>query len=191
MKKKYLLLPLLVSLFVQSVAFASVGAKLSGGEDKQVTKFDLYGCTDTFDGNTLTHDCRVMSGTSAVFTGNVTIQSSLLVGGRFGASSTIGSSSNGINPSTLPYSILYKRIGNAVATETATLPAGTAGQVLAIVITGCGPSGTWTVSTTSSRLWGSMVFNAKDDMAFLQYDATLGWMPLSLNSVTLNAFSQP
>lgn len=121
---------------------------------------------------------------NVVVTGTLTFNTSLLAGGRFGASSTIASSSNGINPSTLPYSLLIKAIGN-VAGETATLPNGTAGQILAIRIIGCGPSGTWIVTPTSSASVSTLTFNAVGDSATLMYDATIGWIVLSSESVTV------
>lgn len=118
------------------------------------------------------------------FTGDVTFQSSLIAGGRYGASSSIPSSSNGINPSTLPYSLLLKSVGN-VAGETATLPNGTSGQFLKIQVVGCGPAGTWIVSRTKGSGWTTMTFNGRGDEAFLLYDSTLGWIILSSTSVTV------
>lgn len=117
-------------------------------------------------------------------TDDLTFQTSLLAGGRYAASSTIPSSSNGINPSTLPYSVLTKSIGN-VAGETATLPAGRPGQLLVIHIIYAGTSGTWTVTLGHSAFVSTLLFNATGDSAALVYDETMGWIVMDTNSVTV------
>jgi hypothetical protein len=117
-------------------------------------------------------------------TGELTYQGTLLVGGRFAASSTIPSSSNGINPSTIAYSLLLKSIGN-VAGETATLPNGTKnGQKLTILCIGCGPSGDWTVTPTKGAGWLSFTMNAKGDQISFTWDSVLGWLIEGAESVT-------
>lgn len=185
MKKLFSFALVLAALFGAGQAFASVGWSESGSTTiNQAANITAYGCTQSFDGFTETLDCRTISGTSATFTGNVVFQSNLTANGRIGASSTIASSSNGINPSTLPYSVLRKSIGN-VAGETATLPNGTDGQVLTIYVDVCGTSGTWIVSRLKGTNWGTMTFNAAGDTATLLYDSTLGWIITSYTSVTI------
>lgn len=118
-------------------------------------------------------------------TGDLTYQGSLLVGGRYAASSTIPSSSNGINPSTIPYSLLLKSIGNHATAETATLPNGTKnGQKLVIFVIGCGPAGSWVVTPTRGAGWTTATFNAKGDQLTLTWDSVIGWLIDGAESVT-------
>lgn len=182
----FALLAWLLTSFGVNTSFASVGVQDDNGDVSQATDLDFGADLDVTNNDsrkTIDLD-QTLALTSVTTTGDLTFQSSVLAGGRIGASSTIPSSSNGINPSTLPYSVLLKSIGN-VAGETATLPNGTSGQILAIQINGCGPSGTWIVSRTKGSGWTTLTFNAKGDTAVLMYDATLGWILLSSESVTI------
>jgi len=122
---------------------------------------------------------------AVTITGDLKFASTLFAGGRFGASSSIPSSSNGISASQLAYSLLMKDIGN-VAGETATLPNGTAGQLLVIHIHACGPSGTWILSRTLGAGWKTITFDTRGDQVALVYDATLGWMIQTATGVTID-----
>lgn len=115
----------------------------------------------------------------------LTFATNLFPGGRYTESSTIASSSNGIAPSTLPYTFVGKFIGNHATPETATLQDGTKnGQELRILIFGCGPSGSWVLTPNRGAGWRSATFNAKGDMLALTWDSTQGWLIDGAESVS-------
>lgn len=174
MKNKYLFL-LVAALLFSSSAYASVGTQEDGVEQAQATDINFTTNLDlSSDGSKST----VSVSSSPTFAGNVLFNTTLYANGRFGASSTIPSSSNGINPSALPYSLLLKSVG-AAAGETATLPNGTSGQILAIQIVGLQTGGTWRVTPTRSSGFRSILFDTFGDTVLLQYDTTLGWIILN------------
>lgn len=187
MKKQFIALTVALAWLLSSgISYASVGWKTSGGaSDQQVTKVDSYGCTETFNGSTLTHDCRTISGTTATFTGDVIFQSSLYANGRYGASSTAASSSTGLLPANMPYSVLNKLVGGANsldATPGTTLQNGVSGQTLQLNVIGIMPGGSWKVTPLSTAsggkttTWTSMTFTAISQSCFMVYDSTIGWI---------------
>lgn len=169
---------LLLVLFVVPSAIASVGVQEDATVKGQVADLDFTTGINV-----------TKSGTKAIValdqTMDVTFNTTLLATGRIGASSTIASSANGINPSTLPYSVLTKSIGN-VAGETATLGIGAKnGQILVIRILHAGTSGTWIVTLSQSTTISTLTFDAAGDRVTLLWDSTQGWILLSHESVTV------
>ncbi len=186
--KKYLWLILAAFLAIPSLAHAGVQVSEDGNQEGEAVKINLSTDLDgTFTGgDTYTISLEsVINPTDVNATGELKFQTDLFASGRYTASSTIPSSSNGINPSTLPYSLLLKSIGN-VAGETATLPNGTKnGQTLYILINGCGPSGTWIVTPTIGAGWTNLTFDTRGDNATLVWDSTQGWIISSTSGTTV------
>lgn len=125
----------------------------------------------------ITPNIGAATGTSLVATGDITFQSTLIANGRIGASSVLASSSSQISPSSLPYSIIKKSVGNNPNTEATTLPNGTPGQTLVLMLVGCGPSGTWTITPTTATGWASAVMGTRgQELTVLYVNGQLGWI---------------
>lgn len=118
--------------------------------------------------------------------GDVLFQSSLYAVGRKGGASTASSSSTGIAPSTIPYSILYKRVGGVdgldMIGEGTNLPNGTSGQVLTLFVIGIQDTGNseWRITPTTSSTIDRITLDAVGDYITLVYvDDTFGWQHVS------------
>lgn len=121
--------------------------------------------------------------------GDVVFQTSLYANGRFGASSTLASSSTGLLPAGLPYTVLIKMVGSAGGLDTtpgSTLPNGTNGQTLILQIGGLMTGGTWLVTPLRAANFTNLTFTARGQMASLVYDTTIGWICYDTNALILN-----
>ena len=120
---------------------------------------------------------------NVTITNDVTFRTSLVATGRVSASTVVASSVTNLAPANLPYCLLRKGIG-FVAGEATTLPNGTSGQVLSIMIIGReGGSGTWIVTPTTSGGWTSLTFDAVGGHATLLYvNDLVGWIIQATNA---------
>jgi len=126
--------------------------------------------------------------TNVVAAGDITagddliFQTSLYAVGRKGGASTASSSSTGIAPSTIPYSILYKRVGGVGGLDMTgygtVLPNGSEGQVLTLHVIGIQDTGNseWRITPATSTALDRITLDAVGDYVTLMYvDATAGW----------------
>lgn len=183
MKKKFLILPMLAAYLLLSSqsAFAMIAWRTAGDVDQEALRVDSYGCTESFDGNTITHDCRTIAGTSIVLTGNLTFKTSFVAAGSPAASTQVATSSTNLAPATLPFAIIYKNVspgagsrdGAGVGTQ---LPNGVPGQTLRLVVPFIGGSGQWVITPATSTGWTKAVFTTTGELRITYINDTIGWV---------------
>jgi hypothetical protein len=118
-------------------------------------------------------------------TENVKFRGELLANGRYGSTVlTLASSTTSVGTSSVPYVAVLKAVGGVGGLDSmgigTTLPNGTPGQVLSLLVTGLQGSGTWIVTPTTKSGFTKITFDTKGDSVTLLYvDDTTGWIIVS------------
>lgn len=117
--------------------------------------------------------------------GDITFRTNLLSIGRVSASSSLASSSTSVGTTSVPYAYIRKFLG--AGAEATTLPNGTPGQTLTLVVV-VSAGGVWTITPSTSLLMSSWTMTAEDDSITLLYqDDVIGWIPVSsMGSTSIN-----
>lgn len=178
MKKMFSLLAIAGLLLSSTVSFASVGIRNNGTMIGTATDLN-FGCGSgtnaviTADGSIYNINCSPNLNTTGVANGGAVSMTTL--------DSAVS----------IAYSYTRKAIASLASggTQTGTLANGYPGQMMTILITTVGSSGTWTLTPTTSTGWASLKFTAAKDLAVLLYvNDTVGWVVASYDgSITFNA----
>lgn len=121
--------------------------------------------------------------------GDLTFRTTLLANGRAGGASTLGSSSTQLSPSSLPYSVVFKKVGGGGGLDGnpgTTLQNGTPGQELSLIVTGLQSGGTWLITPTTKTGFSTITLDTVGDSVRLLYiDSTTGWVITSASGVII------
>ena len=131
---------------------------------------------------------------ATTITGALTFNSTLLANGRVGGASTMSSSSTFLSTAGISYAVIQKRIGYSGVDDAGSgsiLPAGTAGQELAINITAVESGGTWKLTTYASSTFTRITFDTVGDNVLLQYVTGPGWIVKSNQGATVTVNQLP
>lgn len=168
MKKLFSLFTAVILLVVCSNAFASVGIRLNGTMVGTATDLNI-GCGSgtnsvvTSDGSIYNINCSPNLQNTGVANGGVT---------------SLATIDTGVP---LTFALVKKAI-STTGTSADTLPNGTPGQMMTILITSA-VSGTWTLTPTTASGIKSVAFNAAGQSAsFLYLNDTNGWILLGTGS---------
>lgn len=189
MRKWISLVAMVGLLFWTASAFGS-GNELAYkrvSELETITQAESGDFIPVYDASTDT--VKKMDATNPSGTGDVTFRTSLIAAGRVNAASTVASSSTSLAPSSLPYVVLRKYIGDGGGldeTDGGTrLGNGIPGQVLVLIAQEVG-SGSWIVTPTTSLTISTLTFDAQGETTTLLYvDDTIGWIYIANYGTTI------
>lgn len=118
-----------------------------------------------------------------------TFRGDIINNGRLNAYSTVASSSTNLAPSSLPYSVILKRIAGANGLDAnpgTTLEDGIPGQILVLVASAMMDGGSWKVTPVTMTGFSYVTLDTKGDMITLQYfDDTMGWVVVGNSGATV------
>lgn len=171
MRKVFLLLAMVVLL--ATPAFATVGINNAGTPAGEATTI-LYNCPST---------TQILNGSVAYANCGNLLQAGTANGGATSMTTT-----------QLAVPVTYDYVRKAIAALAAgsftagTLANGSYGQILSILITNVGASGTFTLTPATATGWASIQFNlAKQTAVLLYVNDTVGWVVLSVGSSASSA----
>lgn len=179
--------------FVVLFALALMFSGVCFADDTLTTAQEEYlnslGCPSTISSDYCSQLGTIINGFLGYYTGDLTFRTNLLATGRKGGASTMSSSSTYIGAGGLAYTVIKKRVGGGGGLDStgigSSLPNGTVGQVISIVITALQPSGSWIVTPVNGT-FQNITFDTVGDNAELLYTAELGWVVKNQTGCTVN-----